>query len=272
MARAKKSSTKGKLPAKQQQAGLPAGYDYGDKSGQGQEDIGPEDFILPFLRILQTNSPQVQKRNDKHINGAEAGMFFNVSTSKLYPGEEGGFTFHLCHKLRAYAEFIPRDDGGGFVGQREVDDPVVVKLRQEQGKFGKLVTPNGTELVETYYAYAVMVPENAEGEPEFGVFPFASTGITPFKQFLMQLNPLLRKGVPIYAPRARITSRFRKNKEGEFFVPNIVLDGAEPDDFLLGPDDPFLAVCAGLREDVVSGQAKVDFSKQSEPEEGSPPF
>lgn len=260
--------TKTKLPAKRTEAALPAGFDYGDKAGIGAEDITSEDFLLPFLRIIQPNSPQLNKRHEKYIKGSEAGMFFNVSTSKLYPGEDGGFTVHLCFKTRSYAEFIPRDQGGGFVGQHEPDSDLVVKLRQKQGKFMPLETGNSTELIETYYAYAVVVPEDNEEEPELVVFPFSSTGITPFKQYLMQLSPLLRKGVPIYAARTRVTTRFRKNTEGEFFVPNLVLDGAAPADYLLAPDDPLLAICAELREGVTTGKAKVDYAEgQSETEE-----
>ena len=252
-----------RVPAPIPSAKPPAAYDYGAAAGAGAEDISADDMLLPFVRILQSNSPQINKHDPKYIEKAEAGMFFNVSTNQLYSGEDG-FTAHLCYKTRSYAEFIPRDDGGGFVGQRPVDDPVVVDLRAQQGKFGKLTTDKGTELTETYYAYAVLPPAGNGADPELVVFPFASTGITPFKQFLMQLNPLLRKGVPIYAPRVRLRSRSRTNKEGTFFVPLLTFDGARPDEFLLPPGDPLLATCDELRKSVVTGAVKVDYAKSAD--------
>lgn len=253
------------VPAKLAKGGAVTGYDYGAQAGAGAEDVTSEDFLLPFIRIVQTNSPELNKRHEKYVEGAEAGMFLNVSTRALYNGEEG-FPAHLCYKTRSYAEFIPRDSGGGFVAQHPVDSELVEALRASQGKFGKLVVAEtGNELVETYYAYVVL--PGADGDPEgaeLGVFPFASTAITPFKQFLMVLNPLLRKGVPIFAPRIRITTRFKKNKEGEFFVPNLAFDGSEPEDYLLTPDDPLIKVCADLRQGVVTGTAKADFAKSQE--------
>ncbi|HKU52551.1 MAG TPA: hypothetical protein VJQ25_08795, partial [Nitrospira sp.] len=56
-----------------------------------QEDLGFErgDVAIPFLRILQSNSPQVKKQNAKYVIDAEAGMFFNTATNDIYSGDTG---------------------------------------------------------------------------------------------------------------------------------------------------------------------------------------
>ncbi len=255
----------GKALAKKKSA-VPTTYDYGEQAGVGSEDITKDDFLVPFIRIIQTNSPQLQARNEKHIKDSKAGMFFNTVTNQLYDGE-GGFQFYLAAKIRAYAEFTPRDDGGGFVGQREVDDPEVVKLLQAQGKFGRLDTGNGTELVETYYAYGLIGSMNDETEPESVVLPLTSTAITPFKQFLSALNPLLRKGVPIFAPRVRVSSRYASNKEGDYYRWHFMLDGENTKEYLAAPDSAIVALGAEFRESISTGLARVDYSGQEDGED-----
>jgi len=241
----------------------PTTYDYGAQSGVGAEDITRDDFLVPFIRIIQTNSPQVAKKNEKYIEGAEAGMFFNTVTNQLYAGDPG-FMFHLSAKVRAYAEFTPRDDGGGFVGQREPDDPDVVKLIKDQGRFGRLSTEAGTELVETYYAYGVIVTGVEGDEPQPVVLPLSSTGITPFKQFLSALNPLLRKGVPIFAARIRVSARYASNKEGDYYRWHLVFDGGTTTEYLAAPDDPIILVGAEFRESIATGLTRVDYSASQE--------
>jgi hypothetical protein len=42
------------------------------------------DLALPFIRILGQLSPQVNKRDAKYVQGAEAGMIYNSVTNQLY--------------------------------------------------------------------------------------------------------------------------------------------------------------------------------------------
>ena len=231
---------------------LPASY--GDDAGIGADDVTGADLLIPFVRILQPLSPQLQKKDESFVKGAEAGMLFNSSTSTLYDGDEG-IEVLLAYKGHGYAEFVPRDEGGGFVAQREADDPEVIRMRQEQGRFGKLATPGGTELIETYYGYAINLSDETPGAI---VLPFASSAITPFKQFLAALKPLLNRGIPIFAPRIRVTTRTKTNKKGTFFVPHLELAGETMADYHTPPDAPELAMARELRESVVAGRARAD--------------
>ncbi len=49
-------------------AGVPATYDYGDDAGAGFEGTKGSDLSVPFLGVLQANSPQVEdNKNGKLI-------------------------------------------------------------------------------------------------------------------------------------------------------------------------------------------------------------
>jgi hypothetical protein len=63
--------------------------DFGDDAGAGMEDVKAGEYRIPFLRILQSNSPQVKPPTAGGVPGAQAAMIFNTSTGELYDGEKG---------------------------------------------------------------------------------------------------------------------------------------------------------------------------------------
>jgi hypothetical protein len=105
--------------------------DFEEFAGAGTSDR-KEDNIVPFLAVLQKNSPQVNPRDPSHVRGAEAGMLFNTATLKLYPAEQEG---EGPLALQAYmetceVEWVPRGQGGGFVGRHELEDSIVATVRE----------------------------------------------------------------------------------------------------------------------------------------------
>ncbi|HSH65320.1 MAG TPA: hypothetical protein VLB84_05840, partial [Bacteroidia bacterium] len=57
-------------------------YDESD-FGAGFEDASQNSFSIPILRILQDQSPQVKRHNEKYIEGAKPGMIFNTVTKEV---------------------------------------------------------------------------------------------------------------------------------------------------------------------------------------------
>ncbi len=53
-------------------------------SARGNENVTNDDLQLPRLDVLQALSPQINKKKDQYIEGAEAGMLFNTLTGELY--------------------------------------------------------------------------------------------------------------------------------------------------------------------------------------------
>lgn len=54
-------------------------------SSRGNENVSSEDLQLPRLDVLQALSPQINKKKENYIDGAEVGMLFNTLTGELYP-------------------------------------------------------------------------------------------------------------------------------------------------------------------------------------------
>lgn len=84
------------------------------------------DVALPFMRVLQSNSPQVKPRNAKYIDGASEGSFFNTATNRVYDGTEGIFVVPCWFEKQATL-WTPRgaEGTGGFVS------PVDMKMALE---------------------------------------------------------------------------------------------------------------------------------------------
>ena len=80
-----------------------------DKAG-GMDQMGQGDFAMPFLRVLGQLSPEINKRDAKYIENAEAGMIFNTVTKQVYDGEKG-LNVIPCGYKREYVEWSDRGEG-----------------------------------------------------------------------------------------------------------------------------------------------------------------
>ncbi len=68
---------------------LPAELNFVQDAGAGLENIDKDDLALPFLKLLQSGSDETKKKHANYVEGAEAGMFYNTVTKRLYDGEKG---------------------------------------------------------------------------------------------------------------------------------------------------------------------------------------
>lgn len=140
-----------------------------------QDDFGSEDIITPRMRILQSNSPQVKKSDQKYIKGAEEGMIINSATGELFSGEDG-FIMIPCYYQREWVEWIPQNAGGGLVRKWLQDESFKELLLPEDGyakmnldydpskplklyheEKGKWISHyKGTEIVQTANYYVIV--------------------------------------------------------------------------------------------------------------------
>lgn len=146
--------------------------DYSAYQGMGREEARIEDYSVPFLRILQKGSPEVDENDGKYIAGARPGDILNTVSNAVYPGKIG-ITAIPCMFHREYVQWVPREAGGGFVSTHQPEDPIIgtAKLGGKNGR--ELILPNGNNLVDTYYEYCLC--ETEDGEMFTAVISFTST-------------------------------------------------------------------------------------------------
>lgn len=189
----------------------------GDHAGKGVS-TSSQDVGIPFLYILQDLSPQAKKRDPKYVDGAEVGMIFNNQSKEIYDGDDG-ILFVPCFFKSALVEWIPRDDGGGWVAEYPINDPILRQaVKTDRKKPPRL--PNGHDLVETKYYFGFHCKPDGTYEP--AVIGFASSGLKVSREWVRQLK--LVKGpngavAASFSKAYRLKSVLAKNGAGqEYFT------------------------------------------------------
>lgn len=289
----KKTETKKNEVANITKGGLPANLDYGDAAGMGRENVTGSDFAMPWIYLLQSNSPEVDGTiPERKIEGATAGMITDNLSRKLRKPDEGVF-FIPCATDHKFVEWLPRGKGGGggagFMGQYEIHDPVVNHARQINQRDDKGILQNpktGNSLVETFYAVGLILNDPEDTEPSgFAMIAFSSTKIKVYKKGISELFKF-HKDVPLFAHRLRITGVPDKNPKGSFwnYAINPAIHVGTPEEDRIasliknekGKMHPLIAAGMKLNKEYNAGQARVDYAAQSagttEAEDGQSAF
>lgn len=187
--------------------------DMADYAGAGISDRA-EDFLLPFLYVAQSNSPQLKKQNPNYIPGLEAGDIFNTATKKFWKGETGMRVIPAFFQ-KAEVEWIPRSQGGGYVATHPIDTPLAKQVRVVGRE--RLLGDGKTQLVETAYHFVVLE------DGSIAVIGLSSTGLQSSRAWmtLMKDQKVQRGGELVVAPSfaASYLARtvYRQNDQGDWF-------------------------------------------------------
>ena len=244
------------------------GFSYGDDAGKGFENKTGADLSIPFLNLLQSNSPEVQKSKDGKIR---IGMMKNTVTGEIIDGEEGLYLLPV-HDDSAFVEWVPRHRGGGYVGVHAPDSEEVLEAIKrnggripKKGEDGKKIplSHGSNDLVETYYLYGLVLDSDLETTRGFAVIPFTSTKIKVYRDFITAMM-MIKGQPPMFAFRIKITSDIQENDSGTFA--NYVITPANGEgnwtSCLIDPSSALYAEAKDFRKMVTSGMARADFSQQ----------
>ena len=101
-----------------------------EEAGAGLENFNTEDMQIPFIRILQALSPQLNKQDSLYIKGAEQGDIFNTVSQQVYKADEGVIVVP-CFFEKKFLEFALRSSGGGFIKELAPDDKDITLTTRE---------------------------------------------------------------------------------------------------------------------------------------------
>jgi hypothetical protein len=160
---------------------LPA-IDMSADAGIGFNNIRPEDVAIPFMAILQSNSPQVRK-GPTQIAGATEGDIYNTVTQKIYNGAKGVLVVPCAYE-KAYVEWGDRDNGGGFV-KKHTDEAILAQCSKGGPNGTKDILSNGNYIATTNYHYAIVLEE--DGTLSRVVIGMTSTQLKRSRRWLGQM-------------------------------------------------------------------------------------
>lgn len=125
-------------------------------------DFSRDDLAVPFVRIIQALSPQVQPGDSKFIKGATQGMILETVSPLVFDGDAGVIVVPVMYR-REYSEFKP--NRGGFVRSYGSDPAILNSVQvfeQDRGdgnvkRINRL--PNGNEVEESAWYYVLYSPD-----------------------------------------------------------------------------------------------------------------
>ena len=168
-------------------------------AGASVSDMTSDDMALPYLTILQALSPQVQPGKTEYIEGAVASMFYNNVSQDFYDGRKVGVVFVPCYYERKYVEWRSRDDGGGWIGEHDIDSDVLNFTKKDDK--GKLVMKEtGHQLVESAYHFGLMQDPETKIWSQC-VIALKSTGLKVNRRWNNELATTKIPGTELTAPR-----------------------------------------------------------------------
>jgi hypothetical protein len=196
---------------------LPTTTAYEQFAGGGFSEVTTEDLAIPFLRVLAQLSPEVNKRDAKYVQGAEAGMIYNTVLGKVWDGEKGVIIVP-CHYSKRFLEWRPRNSGGGFVASYTPEE--AAQLRTARNDRNEDILPNGNLLTPTAQFFVLLLHEE-------GVQPcllsMTSTQLKKARKWLTQMQAMTAKGkagtytLPMFSHAYRLKTVAESNDKGDWF-------------------------------------------------------
>jgi hypothetical protein len=179
------------------------------------------DNLVPLVQVLQPLSPQVLRKNQNYINGANPGDFLiKTMPEPIISGEEG-FYFQPAGMYQEWVEWVPRDQGGGFVNRYDYNGGTPPKGSKEKPHDPESRRPQGysmgkNDLIDTRYVPGYMWQD---GQSTPLVIPFTSTGHAVARGWMTKQTHLQQEGgiLPAFSAVYHVTTKGAKNNKGEWF-------------------------------------------------------
>lgn len=235
-------------------------------AGASAKQLTATDYALPFLKILQGLSPELERTNSAFIPGASIGDLVNSVTRELYQGDKG-VRIVRCNFAKKFIEWRPRETGGGLV-----------KISATKAEAEAAKTPNAgpvfnpkidTEIIETA-EIGCLIETSAGWLPIILAWTKTKLKVARLWATRWGGETFQKYGFASDNPSAAIdfpelmwqlTTRSEKNAKGTFYQPDVFCLGLAPEDVVVKA----LEFGAVLRE----GAVQVDFTKAKE--EFTPP-
>jgi hypothetical protein len=219
-------------------------------SGSGLENVTSEDLAIPFLRVIQAMSPQINSRDGKYIDGCEQGDIFNTVDNTLYKGDDGITVVPVAYK-RTYLEWLPERKGLAAVHDNSSILSQVVK-----NVAGADYLENGNQLSTTANHYVLVLDD--KGGFSNAIVALSGSQLKKSKKWNSIMSALKIRTSdnkvftpPTFSHKYKLKTVMEQNDQGSWFGWDVSLDAP------LGNDDGFIYSAAKqFSQNINSGSVK----------------
>ena len=210
----------------------------------------PSEMQIPFIRVLQALSPQLNKNKPEFIKGASNGDIYNTVTAEYWAGGDG-ITVIPVYQETKYLEFVPRTQGGGYKGERHPSDPDLQSTHREGSKE---LLPYGNELVKSDQHFCLILADDGSYQP--AIIDMKATALKVSRRWKTQIamqkvkSPKGQMITPaLYATMWKLAAVEESNDQGSWYNWSVEKVG-------LVQSSELFREAKALRESVSSGAMK----------------
>ena len=196
---------------KKEESAIDVFTEMGASEVTGFEGADFESFATPFLRILQSNNPQVLEDTDNFIPDSKPGFFFNTVTNALYGRSVEVIPVRF---ERMFVEWRPNREG--FVAMHGVEEGLSIS---DPGKvFGSRIHKETENILQDTHTFYLLIAGRETDGPI--IFPLSSTGIRHSRKWMSMAKMLRlpnRKAAPLYSSIYKLTTVINENDSGRWY-------------------------------------------------------
>ena len=233
-------------------------------AGVGVNNLGSEDLAIPFLKVLQKMSDELDDLDD-----AKAGDIFNTVTKDIVKGKDGVTVINCAYNLQ-YIEWEPRGTGTGAPHQIYSAGDTIPQTERGEDNKDYVVGGSGRYLERTAQHYVLVVDD--DGITQQALLPMKSTQFKKSKQWNSAMRALKMKDSkgnlftpPRFAHTWLLETVSEENKNGSWHGWQISKDEVVTDPNLYAEAKLFA-------ESIQAGKVNVQHQREDESTSDDVPF
>ena len=158
---------------------------FAEDAGIGVDELGSEDLAIPFLKVLQKMSPELDD-----IEGARAGDLYNTVTKEVIKGSDGVRVVNCAYTLQ-HIEWEPRGTGSGAPHAIYSAGDTLPKTERGDDNKDYVVDGSGRYLERTAQHYVLIIDE--DGITSQALLPMKATQLKKSKQWNSAMKSMKMK-------------------------------------------------------------------------------
>ena len=233
----------------------------------GFQNMGQEDFALPFLKVLVQLSPEVNDRNAKYVKNATPGMIYNTVTNEIYDGKEGIDVLPVFYE-RKLVEWQDRGDSQGKPVRIHDISSDIMSTTKREGSDYKDRLPNGNYIENTANHYIIKL----NGVPSPALISMKATQLKVSRKWNSMMMGIKLEGKnglftpPTYSHIYKLKTIQMSNDKGTWFGWDVSKTGP-----IQSSKD--YALAKGFARDLSKNRVRVEHQAPPQSEEQKPlPF
>ena len=158
-----------------------------EDAGMGVENMGQDDLALPFIKILEALSTELD-----NLPTAQRGDLYNSVTGEVYKGKDGIKVVPVAYQRR-FLQWAPRGEGTGApVAIFKPGDKMPETKRSDTDSKDYVQDGSGTYIEETHQHFVIVLHE--DGSAETALIAMKSTQLKKSRKLNSMISSLTVEG------------------------------------------------------------------------------